>query len=60
MNLSTRSLLVPTTALATAGVLALAPTVVAPAPTSLAAPLAAPLATEPPIDGGPMNAQMLR
>ncbi|MCE9514693.1 MAG: hypothetical protein K8R24_01905 [Mycobacterium sp.] len=40
MNLSTRSLLVPGTALATAGVLALAPSVVAPAPTSLAAPLA--------------------
>jgi len=40
MNLSTRSLLVPGMALATAGVLALAPSVVAPAPTTLAAPLA--------------------
>ena len=40
MSLSTRSLLVPGMAVATAGVLALAPSVVAPAPTTLAAPLA--------------------
>ena len=38
MSLSTRSLLVPGMAVATAGVLALAPSVVAPAPTTLAAP----------------------
>ena len=40
MSVSARSLLVPGMALATAGVLALAPAVVAPAPVSLAAPLA--------------------
>ena len=40
MSVSARSLLVPGIAVATAGVLALAPSVVAPAPVSLAAPLA--------------------
>lgn len=40
MSVSARSLLVPGMALATAGVLALSPAVVAPSPVSLAAPLA--------------------
>lgn len=40
MSVSARSLLVPGMALATAGVLALSPAVVAPSPASLAAPLA--------------------